>query len=151
MTTAQKAAQTTAQTTAQRWLIDKSAYARLGAAAEASIWAERIERGLVRVTTPTVLEVGYSAHAGSDWIASVTQPPFSLMPIENATPAIENRAVEVQGILARRGYHRASSVPDLLVAATAELGGLFVLHHDTDFNLISEVTAQSVEWLELAG
>jgi predicted nucleic acid-binding protein len=72
------------------------------------------------------------------------------MPVENATPAIEARAVEVQGALARRGRHRASSVPDLLVAATAELAGLVVLHCDKDFPLIAEITGQPIEELERA-
>lgn len=48
-------------TRVERWLIDKSAYARLGRFSDAAEWAERIERGLVYVTTPTVLEVGFSA------------------------------------------------------------------------------------------
>jgi predicted nucleic acid-binding protein len=131
------------------WLVDKSAYARLGVAPQASVWVERIERALVHVTTATVLEVGYSARSGDDWSALVTQPPLTLMPVQNATPAIEARAVEVQGVLARRGYHRAPSVPDLLAAATAELAGLVVLHQDKDFNLIADVTGQPVEELEL--
>jgi predicted nucleic acid-binding protein len=38
-------------------------------------------------------------------------------------------------------------VPDLLIAATAELHGLTVLHHDKDFELIADVTGQSVERL----
>lgn len=136
-------------TTTARWLIDKSAYARLGTAPEAATWAERIDRGLVHVTTATVLEVGYSARSGDDWTASFTKPPLTLMPVENATPAVEARAVEVQGILARRGHHRAPSVPDLLIAATAELAGLVVLHHDKDFALIAEVTGQPIEELKV--
>lgn len=132
-----------------RWLIDKSAYARLGTASQAAVWAERIDQGLLHVTTATVLEVGYSARSGDDWTASVNSPPLALMPVEKATPAIEARAVEVQGILARRGHHRAPSVPDLLIAATAELAGLVVLHYDKDFNLIAEVTGQPLEELEV--
>jgi predicted nucleic acid-binding protein len=50
------------------------------------------------------------------------------MPVEYLTPAIEDRAVEVQAALADRGLHRAPSVPDLVIAATAELAGLTVLH-----------------------
>ena len=61
------------------------------------------------------------------------------------TPAMEDRAVEVQMILAERGQHRAASIPDLLVAATAELGQLTVLHLDKDFELIAQVTGQPVE------
>jgi predicted nucleic acid-binding protein len=38
-------------------------------------------------------------------------------------------------------------VPDLLIAATAELHGLTVLHVDKDFELIADVTGQSVERL----
>ncbi|MEX0659012.1 MAG: hypothetical protein WD080_07760 [Egibacteraceae bacterium] len=34
------------------------------------------------------------------------------------------------------------SVPDLIVAATAELAGLTVLHLDKDFDLIAAVTSQ---------
>ncbi len=136
-------------TTSRRWLIDKSAYARLAVATDASAWAERIERGLVHVTTVTVLEVGYAARSGEDWAESMTQPPLSLMPVQYATPAIESRATEVQGVLARQGYHRAPSIPDLLIAATGELSGLVVLHHDKDFDLIAGITGQPVERLSL--
>jgi predicted nucleic acid-binding protein len=38
-------------------------------------------------------------------------------------------------------------VSDLLVAATAELSGLTVLHVDKDFELIASVTGQGVERL----
>jgi predicted nucleic acid-binding protein len=134
--------------TTKHWLIDKSAYARLGSSPRAVDWAERIERGLVHVTTATILEVGYSARSGEDWDASVRRPPLTLMPVENATPAVEARAVEVQGILARLGHHRAPSVPDLLIAATAELAGLVVLHRDKDFDVIAEVTGQELDELD---
>jgi len=40
------------------WLIDKSALGRLGSSAQAGEWALRIERGLVRISTVTLLEVG---------------------------------------------------------------------------------------------
>jgi predicted nucleic acid-binding protein len=70
------------------------------------------------------------------------------MPTEYLTPAIEDRAVEVQGLLADRGHHRAASIPDLLVAATAELADLVVLHVDRDFELIADVTGQAVERLD---
>jgi predicted nucleic acid-binding protein len=63
------------------------------------------------------------------------------MPLEYATPAGEDRAVEVLTLLADRGHHRAPSVPDLLIAATAETAGLVVLHQDKDFDLIAEITS----------
>jgi predicted nucleic acid-binding protein len=41
----------------------------------------------------------------------------------------------------------APSVPDLLIAATAELAGLTVLHFGEDFDLIASITGQPAEWL----
>ena len=129
------------------WLIDKSALVRLGGSPDAKAWADRIQRGLVRITSVTRLEIGYSAPSAGDLRASRRQPPLSAMPIEYLTPAIEDRAVAVQGLLADRGQHRALSVPDLLLAATGELADLTVLHVDKDFDLIAEVTGQAVERL----
>jgi predicted nucleic acid-binding protein len=129
------------------WLIDKSALVRLAASPDAAEWAERIERGLVRITTVTRLEVGYSARSGPNLRAGLQQPPLSSMPVEYLTPAIENRAVEILTLLADRGQHHAPSVPDLIIAATAELARLTVLHLDKDFDVIAEITGQPVERL----
>jgi len=130
------------------WLIDKSALARLGDSPDAADWASRIERGLVRITTVTRLEIGYSARSGQDLRAGLRQPPVSAMPVEYLTPAIEDRAVEVLTVLADRGQHRAPSIPDLLIAATAELAGLTILHCDKDFDLIASITGQPSQWLD---
>jgi hypothetical protein len=53
------------------------------------------------------------------------------MPAEYLTPAVEDRAVDVLTLLA-----------DLLIAATAELAGLNVLHLDRGFEIIAEITGQ---------
>jgi predicted nucleic acid-binding protein len=129
------------------WLIDKSALVRLARSPDAPEWAGRIERGLVRVCTVTRLEVGFSARSGKDVRTGHERPPLSHMPVEYLTPAIEDRAVEVQVALGDRGQHRAASIPDLLIAATAELAQLTVLHDDKDFDLIANVTGQPVERL----
>jgi predicted nucleic acid-binding protein len=71
------------------------------------------------------------------------------MAVEYLTPAIEDRAVEVLTLLADRGQHRAPSLPDLIIAATAELAGLTVLHLDKDFEVIAEVTGQPVARLSM--
>jgi len=129
------------------WLIDKSALVRLAASPDAGQWAGRIERGLIRITTVTRLEVGYSARSGADLRAGLREPPLSAMPVEYLTPAIEDRAVEVLALLADRGQHRAPSIPDLIIAAAAELAGLTVLHLDKDFEVIVGITGQPVERL----
>jgi predicted nucleic acid-binding protein len=129
------------------WLIDKSAIARLHLDPNAEEWTRRIERGLVRICTVTRLEVGYSARSAQDHRSLLAEPPIASMPVEYLTPRIEDRALELQSVLAERGQHRAPSVPDLLVAATAELTELTVLHVDKDFELIADVTGQPTERL----
>ena len=131
------------------WLIDKSALNRLHVAVEAGEWASRIDRGLVRISTVTRLEVGFAARSAADLRALLAEPPIASMPVEYLTPTIEDRAVQVQAALAERGQHRAPSIPDLLIAAIAELAQLTVLHVDKDFELIAELTAQPIERLEL--
>ena len=132
------------------WLIDKSALTRLHLAGDAEEWTSRIQRGLVRISTVTRLEVGYSARTAADHRALRTEPPIVSMPVEYLTPRIEDRAVEIQAELAKRGQHRGPSIPDLLIAATAELAQLVVLHVDKDFELIAKVTKQKIERLRVA-
>ena len=131
------------------WLIDKSAYVRLhlGHVPNRDQWSARIGRGLVRLSTVTRLELGYSARSGEAGRRQFAIPPLSLMPVEYLTPAIEDRALEVQLLLADRGHHRAPSIPDLLIAATAEKAGLTVLAADKDFTLIAAITNQPIETL----
>jgi predicted nucleic acid-binding protein len=131
------------------WLIDKSALVRLAVSPDAAEWAVQIERGLVRITTVTRLEAGYSARSGPELRAGLQRPPLSSMPVEYLTPAIEDRAVEVLTLLADRGQHRAPSIPDLIIAAAAELAGLTVLHLDKDFEVIAQITGQPVERLNV--
>jgi predicted nucleic acid-binding protein len=130
------------------WLIDKSALVRLGRSQEVGEWATRIQRGLVRISTVTRLEVGYSARSGAQARSAVREAPLAAMPVEYLTPTVEDRAVEVQLLLADQGQHRAPSVPDLIIAAIAELAGLIVLHVDKDFDLIANVTGQPVQRLQ---
>lgn len=138
----------TAAAEPQGWLIDKSALVRLASSPGVDEWAGRIERGLVRITTVTLLEVGYSARDPRDLHAGLHEPPVASMPVEYATPSAEDRAVAVLTLLADHGHHRAPSVPDLLIAAIAESAGLVVLHQDKDFELIAEVTGQQTERLD---
>jgi hypothetical protein len=56
------------------WLIDKS-----GSSPDAATWASRVERGLIRITTVTRLEVGY-ARSAADLRAGLRLPPVSAMP-----------------------------------------------------------------------
>ncbi|WP_109474823.1 PIN domain nuclease [Ornithinimicrobium cavernae] len=131
------------------WLIDKSALVRLADSPDAQEWAARIQRGLIRVTNVTRLEIGYSARSEDDARSMFTKPPVAAMPVEYLTRTIEDRALEVQILLAGKCLHRAPSIPDLIIAAAAELAGLTVLHLDKDFDLIASITGQPAERLHL--
>jgi predicted nucleic acid-binding protein len=137
--------------TAHAWLIDKSALVRVASSPQVDEWNNRIARGLVHITNLTRLEIGYSARTGSSARRDFREAPLAAMPVEYLTPAIEDRALEVQLLLADAGKHRGPSIPDLLIAATAELVRLTVLHVDKDFELISEITGQPNQRLELSG
>jgi predicted nucleic acid-binding protein len=128
--------------TEERWLIDKSALVRLQQSPDVDLWRNRIERALVHISNVTRLEIGYSAQSGDVARREFREAPLAAMPVEYLTPAIEERALEVQMLLADRGQHRGPSIPDLIIAATAELAGLTVLHVDKDFDIITALTAQ---------
>lgn len=64
----------------------------------------------------------------------------------DVTSAATNRAMEVHRRLAETSQHRNFRLPDLIIAATAELNGAAVLHYDTDFERIAAVTGQQTEW-----
>ena len=50
-----------------------------------------------------------------------------------------------------RGTRRSAGVVDLILAATAELNGLTLVHYDRDFDEISKVTGQPAVWVAAPG
>src|SRR5262249_18049650 len=128
----------------------KSALVRVSHSFDVDEWNNRIERGLVHITNLTRLEVGYSARTAAQARRDLRESPLAAMPVEYLTPPIEDRALEVQLVLTEFGKHRGPSIPDLLIAATAELVGLTVLHLDKDFEIISELTGQPTQRLHTA-
>ncbi|MDN5931341.1 MAG: PIN domain-containing protein, partial [Pseudonocardia sp.] len=58
-----------------------------------------------------------------------------------------SRAMDVHRKLAGQSQHRHFALPDLIIAATAELNGATVLHYDHDYDRIAEITGQPVEWV----
>jgi predicted nucleic acid-binding protein len=62
--------------------------------------------------------------------------------------AVMDRALQVQRLLAaHRGNGHRRPIPDLIIAAAAELHGAEVLHVDSGYEMIAEVTGQPMRRL----
>jgi predicted nucleic acid-binding protein len=127
-------------------LVDNSVLARTGKAPVAIRVEPMIEDGLLARCSVTDLELLFSARSGADHRVrrSDIDLRFGHVPTDQR---IFDRAIEIQGLLADQGQHRAASIPDLVVAAAAENAGLTVMHYDADFELIASVTGQPTEWV----
>lgn len=128
-----------------RWLVDKSALARISKPPVAEVLAPRIDAAQVGVCVVTDLEVGFSARSVADHDA-VLALLERLVPIVMPLRA-EQLARAAQRRLVESGRHRSAGVADLLVAAIAASAGLTVLHYDSDFDVIASVTGQPTEWI----
>ncbi|MEU1425809.1 PIN domain nuclease [Nocardia sp. NPDC005746] len=94
---------------------------------------------LVAACHLTALEIGYSARSHQDYLDKISgQKALVWLPI---TEEVMDRALQVQGLLAERGAHRLP-LPDLIIAATAEVHGAIVVHVDSDYQTIADVTGQ---------
>ena len=128
-----------------KYLLDKSALARMSAPRVEARLAPLIETGQAATCTVIDLEVLFSARnlADYDAIRHRRRFAYSSVPVTERT---FDRALTIQRELAKTGRHRVP-INDLLIAAAAEQAGLVVLHYDRDFDLIAEVTGQPVEWV----
>lgn len=86
---------------------------------------------------PHGYEVLYRAMVGHRWL--------------DVTREAMDRAVEVHRALAETSHHRHFRLPDLIIAATAEVHGATVLHYDADYDRIARITNQPVEWVAEKG
>jgi predicted nucleic acid-binding protein len=101
-----------------RYLVDKSALARLHLPAVREELEPLMMRALVGICGVTELEMLYSARNIQERARMKEQLQASLDPVE--TPAgIWERAAEIQEALAEQAQHRSASIPGLIVAATA--------------------------------
>ncbi len=128
-----------------KYLVDKSALARMQLGPVRKRLTPILESGEAATCAIIDLEVLYSARGYEEHRTIRQRRGLAYEQISLDEPIFQ-RAIEVQGELAKTGRHRLP-IPDLLIAASAESAGLTVLHYDRDYDLISEVTGQSVEWV----
>lgn len=128
-----------------RYLTDKSALARWTEPGVKEVLKPLHERYLLAVCQPTEYEMVHSARDSAEatristWLRA-----FDYVRTDDNAFA---RVLEVQRHALNSGLHRALSLPDLLIAATAELNRLTVLHYDGDFDMIASLTGQPTEWV----
>ena len=128
-----------------RFLVDMSALARMPLEQVRRRLEPIIEAGEAATCSIVDLEVlystrGFEEHQSTRWRRELA---YTRVPL---TEDVFQRAIDVQGELARSGRHRLP-IPDLLIAAAAELARLIVLHYDADYDTIGEVTRQPMEWV----
>lgn len=127
-------------------LIDTSALARiLRGDAEQYGWDQAAAAGLIATCPITELEFLSGVGSAADRTQGIEdlRLPFIGVPVDDRA---YDRAWRVQEILTRRGQHRSAGAVDLVVAATAELQGLPLLHRDRDFECVAAVTGQALQW-----
>ena len=128
-------------------LADKSAleWARRDSRAQAAFLGLRTAH-VIAACHLTALEICYSARSQADLEALLTgQRALEWLPV---TEPVMDRAMEVQRLLARQhGNGHRRPIPDLIIAATAELHGAEVLHVDSDYDMIARVTGQPMRRL----
>jgi hypothetical protein len=108
-------------------------------------WDQAAAAGLLAVCPITELEFCYSARSVADRARMIQdmRAVFGWVPVHDRAYA---RAWDVQGELTGKGAHRSAGPVDLVVAATAELYSLTLLHHDKDFECIARITGQPLRW-----
>jgi predicted nucleic acid-binding protein len=94
------------------------------------------------------LELRYSASNESDYrkLTAILDGFDRLSMVD----AVFDTADRTQRLLAKAGL-KGRPIPDLVIAAQAELAGLTVLHYDVDFDHIATVTGQPTLWISPPG
>jgi predicted nucleic acid-binding protein len=127
-------------------LADTSALARLSQPAVSAVLSPLIEAGLVATCGVIEFELGWATRssaefdqvradrdAGYEWLATHDED--------------WRRALDAQAALWRGGRVRAVGFPDLMIAAVAERERVTLLHYDSDYDLIAEITGQPMQWV----
>ncbi|MFI5908777.1 PIN domain nuclease [Dactylosporangium sp. NPDC051541] len=134
-----------------RFLVDTSALVRLARNHDVRArWQPHITAGVVGISPITELELLHSARSKTDreeWL-ELLNATFAWVPMPER---VFVRAAEVQAAMTARGTHRSAGAVDLLLAATADLNGLTLVHYDHDFDEVVKTTGQSTVWLAPPG
>jgi predicted nucleic acid-binding protein len=126
-------------------LADTSAWTnRLKEPAVARDFGERVQAGEIATCDMVKLEILWSARDAREF--NEVREDFDALPQVPIDPRVWQTALDNFQRLADRGpyHHREVGLPDLLIAAAAEVANLPVCHYDADFETIAAVTGQPV-------
>jgi predicted nucleic acid-binding protein len=132
------------------YLADTSALARLHRPEVGAVLAPLIAAGLVATCGVIEFEIGWSTRSSAefDQVRADREAGYEWLPTQDGD---WRRALEVQAALWRGGQVRTVGFPDLLVAAVAEREQVTLVHYDSDYDLITQVTKQSALWVVRPG
>jgi predicted nucleic acid-binding protein len=137
--------------TSARFLVDTSALVRLLRTSDIrERWQPQITAGVLGMCPITELELLHSARSKADReeLLELLGAAFTWVAVPDRAFL---RAAEVQEAMTARGTHRSAGAVDLLLAATAELNGLALVHYDHDFDEIVRITGQPAVWVATPG
>jgi predicted nucleic acid-binding protein len=129
-----------------QYLADTSALTRFPKPSVNARLGPLVERGLVALCGVVELEMLHSARNTAEYgrLRQQWRLGFESLPMPDEVVQL---ALDTQHALAKRNAHRGVPLPDLLIAATAALHGVTLLHYDQDFDAIAAVTGQKTEWV----
>ena len=129
------------------YCVDTSAWHHATDTRVAAAWRRHLEADELGLCDQVRLEILFSARSAKDYDALAQE--LSGLPSISMDASTFERALEVQQLLAHVGglHHRSVRIADLIIAAAAEAARATVLHYDSDYDRIAELTSQSVEWI----
>lgn len=122
------------------YLADTSALVRILRRQVDARWDDTVERGLVALCEPVLVEALTIADAKRyDRVEREIRETYPWVPVpDDAWEVVRS----VRRELAARSQHQGLSVADHLVVATAIRRKLVVLHEDADFETVSRIVPQ---------
>jgi predicted nucleic acid-binding protein len=122
------------------YLVDTSALVRIIRRQADARWDDLVERGLLAICEPVLVEVltGTDAKSYAE-VEDEIRGTYPWVPVPDDAWSI---VAAVRRDLAARSQHQGLSVADYLIAATAIRLKLVVLHEDADFETVARVVPQ---------
>ena len=122
------------------YLIDTSALVRVLRRQADPYWHEQIERGLVAICEPVIVETLTMTDTKS--YSRVENELRSTYPWVAVPDDVWDVVAATRRELAAQSQHQGLSVADLLVVAAALRHNLTVLHEDADFETVARTVTQ---------